>query len=37
MHQYVLTKLNMIEYADIYLKKQIVENARNLNMSNADH
>ena len=37
MHQYVLTKLNLIEYADIYLKKQSVENARNLNVSNADH
>ena len=37
MHQYVLTKLNLIEYADIYLKKQSVENARNLNLSNADH
>ena len=37
MHQYVLTMLNMIEYADIYLRKQSVENARNLNVSNADH
>ena len=37
MHQYVLTKLNLIEYADIYPKKQSVENARNLNVSNADH
>ena len=37
MREYVLITLNMIEYPGIYLKKQNVEYARILNVSDTVH
>ena len=37
MSEYALIRLNMVEYATIYLKKQSAEYARILNVSHAVH